>query len=202
MDIRSIEYTIYNNLFEYLNIIKFQPLDDEEGKKRKDKGDFIKTLQFYSYVKIKAVNAAGDIMYVFLLSDNSFVTKSMEFKKLLNTIPERVVQLVIISSEGIKTPVKKFLTKYDKKKLSIKDLRYDHFKIDPRKNSLVPLHRLCTDDETRKVMQDNKVDNLSMFPIIRKSDPQVLWSGGNVGQLVKIIRHTVVGEVLYYRVIA
>lgn len=205
MNVRSVEYTIYNNLFKYLDIIKFVPEADKEEKEgskgRKDKNDFIKTLQFYSYVKVRAKNKAGEIMYVFLLSDNGFVSKSLEFKKLLNTISEKDVHLIIISEDGIKTPVKKFLLKYDKKKLRVKDLKYNHFKVDPRKNALVPKHQVCTEEETRKAMYDNKIDNINMFPKIRRTDTQVLWSGGTVGQLIRIERNTVIGQVLYYRVI-
>lgn len=205
MNVLSVEYTIYNNLFKYLDIIKFVPEADRGEKEgsngRKDKNDFIKTLQFYSYVKVRAKNKEGEILYVFLLGDNKFVSKSLELKKLLNTIPEKDVHLIIISEYGIKTPVKKFLLKYDKKKLRIKDLKYNHFKVDPRNNVLVPKHYVCTEEETRKAMYDNKINDINMFPKIRKTDAQVIWSGGTVGQLIRIERNTVVGKVLYYRVI-
>lgn len=201
MNVRSIEFTIYNNLFKYLDIIKFAPIKENGKPIKKTKEEFIKTLQFYSYVKIKAENKQGEIIYVFLLSDPIFTSKSIEFKKLLNTIPEKKIHLVTVSNIGIKTPVKKFLMKYDKKKLTVKNFLYAHFKIDVRKNVLVPVHKLCTPEETKKIMEDENVDNILRFPKIKNTDPQVLWAGGNPGQLMKIIRKSVIGEVVYYRVI-
>lgn len=197
MSSNLVEYTIYNNLFKYLEIIKFHHIDN----KRRDKKDFIKTLQFYSYVFVKAKNDNDETLYAFIVNNNVLLSKSIEFKKLLNIIQEKEVHLVIISADGLKTPVKKFLSKYTKKKMHIKDLRYDHFKMDPRKNILVPKHIICTEEETRKIMNDNKIDHVGLFPKIKSTDVQVLWSGGNVGQLIKIERNTTVGKILYYRAI-
>ena len=140
-------------------------------------------------------------MYVFLISDSTLVSKSLEFKKLLNNIPDKKAHLVIVSKEGIKTPVKKFLEKYNKKKLTIKNLLYVNFKVDVRKNVMVPLHILCTLEETKKVMEDNKIDSIMLLPKIKHDDPQVLWTGGKPGEMIKIIRRDLTGEVLYYRVI-
>ena len=207
MNIRSTEYTIYNNLFKYIDIIGFEPvLEEDNGKDtavKKEKEDLIKTLQFYSYIKIKALNKddPNDIMYVFLISDSTTVSKSMEFKKILNTIPDKKAHLVIVSKDGLKTPVKKFLAKYTKKTLFVRDLLYANFKVDVRQNALVPLHILCTLEETKKIMNDNKVENLHEFPKIKHDDPQVLWVGGKPGQLIKVIRRDKTGEVLYYRII-
>jgi DNA-directed RNA polymerase subunit H (RpoH/RPB5) len=207
MDIRSIEFTIYGNLFEYIDIVGFTPvLEDNDEKNvsvKKEKKDLIKTLQFYSYVKIKAVNKKdkNDVMYVFLVSDGTLVSKSLEFKKLLNTIPDNKAHLVIVSKGGIKTPIKKFLLKYTKKKLLVKNLLYANFKVDVRKNVMVPLHKLCTLEETKKAMKDNKIETLMQFPKIKHTDPQVLWVNGLPGQLIKVVRRDVTGEVLYYRVI-
>ena len=183
----------------------FTPVDSVDEKKSPilEKNELIKTLQFYSYVKIKAMNKTddNDIMYIFIISDSSLVSKSMEFRKILNTITDKEAHLIIVSKDGIKTPVKKFLSNYTKKKLVVKDLLYAHFKVDVRKNIIVPVHKLCTVEETKKIMDDNKIENLAHFPKIKSVDPQVLWTGGKPGQLIKIIRRDVVGEVIYYRVI-
>lgn len=197
MSSSSTEYNIYNNIIKYLGIINFKI----EGKKIENKKDFIKTLQFQSYVKIKAKNEKDNIMYAFLLEDDRFVSKSIEFKRLINTVQEKNIDILIISRNGIKTSVMKFINTYTKKNMRIKDLRYEHFKIDPRKNLLVPKHHLCTEEETRKIMSDNNIEDINMFPKIKKTDVQVLWLGGSVGQLVKIQRNTIIGLELYYRVI-
>ena len=202
MDVQSIEYAIYNNLFIYLDVIKFTPVVSDDLKdSRKKKKDFIKTMQFYSYVKIKAANADGEVMHILLLKGGGFVSKSMEFKKLLNMIPDPEFHLVIVSREGLKISVKKFLAGHDSKTITIKDLRFNHFKSDPRKNLMVPKHTLCSDSEAITVFRDNNIEDPLQFPWIKSTDTQVLWIGGKVGQLVKIERPSTIGIVLYYRII-
>jgi DNA-directed RNA polymerase subunit H (RpoH/RPB5) len=207
MDIRLIEFTIYNNLFKYIDIVGFTPVpgdgDNIDDPIKKSKKELIKILQFYSYIKIKAVNKGdeNEFMYIFLVRDNSIVSKSMEFKKLLNTIPMKKAHLVIVSKDGIKTPVKKFMLKYVKKKLVLKNLLYAHFKVDIRENIMVPIHILCKPEDIEKIMIDNKIVAITQFPKIKNNDPQVLWVGGKQGQLIKIVRRDVIGEVLYYRLI-
>ena len=202
MSTSSVEYVIYNNLFTYLDVVKFKPFcDEDKSAVKKNESEFTKTLQFYSYVNVKAKNNKGDILYAFILGDGKFGSKSAEFKKILNVIREKKVHLITISRGGIKTTVKKFLLKYSKKKLIFKDLCFNNFKIDPRKNVMVPKHTLCTKEEMKRVMHDNRITDSAQFPRIHRSDPQVLWTGGEVGELIKIERPSVTGIVLYYRII-
>ena len=195
---RSKEYTIYRNILVYLDVIKFEPTVEARNT---TEDAFIKTLQFYAYVSVKAVNAAGESLYVFLLGDVGFSSKSMEFKKLLNTVQETEAHLLIVSEEGLKTPVKKFLMKYKRKTLHIKDHLYVNFKVDPRRNVMVPRHTICSDDEARKILTENKVESPANLPRIRHTDPQVLWAGGHPGQIVRIERKSDIGEEMYYRLI-
>ena len=205
MNITSVKYSIYKNLFKYLKIIGFTPVTDAKKPVVQEKSDFIKTLQFYDYVKIKAVRSGEkkkkETMYVFLVSDMSLVSRSVDFKKMLNVISEKETHLVIVSKKGIKTPVKKFLSKYTSKKLYVKDLLYENFKIDIRKNIMVPKHILCTPSETKAILHHEKLTSTSQLPKIRISDPQVLWVGGAVGDVIKIVRYGKRGEVPYYRVV-
>lgn len=195
---RSNEYTIYRNALVYLAVIKFEPT--EEARDMTEEA-FIKTLQFHAYVSIRAVNAEGEPLYVFLLGDPGFSSKSMEFKKLLNTVQESEAHLLVISEEGLKTPVKKFLLRYRRKTLHIKDHLYVNFKVDPRRNVMVPRHTLCSDDEARMILAENKVESPANLPRIRHTDPQVLWAGGHPGQIMRIVRRSDIGEEMYYRLI-
>ncbi len=208
MTTKPIDYIIYGNILDYLSITGYTPLnDDGSDYKKKDKDDFVKTLQFYSYIKIRATSQQPEtgmgpsIAYIFFIGSDELVSKSSEFRKLLNVIPEKDVTIITVSREGIKTPVKKFLHGYTKKTIYIKDLYYDQFKIDPRKSVMVPKHTICSEDEVKKLMSDGKIESISNCPIIRHTETQVLWIGGKPGQLVKIERPTDMGVDLYYRVI-
>ena len=198
MEIVSAEYNIYNNIFEYFKIIKFVPTD----AKKKERVAFMKTMQFYNYVKIRATHQDGRILYAFLLKRESGFTKiTSEFKSILNTIKETDINLLTFSEKPVKRSVRLFINKKSPKKIKFQGMLFKHFKVIPMNNKLVPKHTLCSSREMERVMQDNCIIHPLHFPKIHVTDPQVIWIDGKLGDLVKIQRQTDIGHVLYYRII-
>ena len=192
----SIDYsTIYRNVLKFISTRGFEiDIAIEE--------DINRSFQFREYIKISA-KKNDESLYVILTSvDNSVVSKLIEFKKIINSIKDKNPIIIFISEKGIKSSVDKHVKLLKRtKNIKIQNLLYSHFKVDPRDNVLVPKHILCTEEEKRIVMEDNSIEDEMLFPVIRQNDPQVIWLGGEPGQLVKIIRRDVTGEVLYYRII-
>jgi DNA-directed RNA polymerase subunit H (RpoH/RPB5) len=196
MNVLPVEYNIYLNVFKYLEVIGMT-----SDEKERTAEEIQKALQYYMYLSIKATNADNDVLYVFIVRDNKYVSKSAEFRKILNLVKEQVAHVIVISQEGLKNSVHKFMVGYTKKKIKFKSMLYNHFKVDPRNNILVPKHTLCTDTETKKIMSENKIEHINIFPKIKSMDPQVIWINGQIGQLVKIERYSLIGTYTYYRVI-
>lgn len=192
----SIDYsTIYDNILKFISTRGFKVDTVIEE-------DINRSFQFREYIKISAKK--NDVsLYVILTSvDNSVVSKLIEFKKIINSIKDKNPIIIFISEKGIKPSVDKHVNILKRtKNITVQNLLYSHFKVDPRDNVLVPKHILCTEEEKRTIMKDNSIEEDSLFPVIRQNDPQVIWLGGQPGQLVKIIRRDVTGEVLYYRII-
>jgi DNA-directed RNA polymerase subunit H (RpoH/RPB5) len=195
-----VEYLVYCNLFKYLEIIKYCPVDDTDGEQMEET-KLMETLHLSSYIKIKAEHETkGDILYIFLISDPTITEKTAEFKKLLNTISEQNSSVIIVSKNGIKANVAKWLSTYDKKVIrSFTEFKFVSFKMDPRNSVMVSKHTVCTDKEVKQIMDDNKIDDLLKFQKILSSDPQVLWAGGRAGDLIRIDRQTVSGPAVVYR---
>jgi DNA-directed RNA polymerase subunit H (RpoH/RPB5) len=195
------EYAIHANVLKYLDIIGYK-VEGKSGDSKLSVEEVVKTLQFYTYLYMKASNKDGGTMYIFILGEDSILSgRSGEFKKLLSRISEKKAKVLVISSEGLGATVLKFLDKYNKKKLEVIDLTYKHFRIDPRANTMVPKHELCTEEEVVRIMKDNSIDDIWQFPIIRQDDPQVIWLGATRGQLLRIQSISSIGHVLYYRVV-
>ncbi len=73
--------------------------------------------------------------------------------------------------------------------------------IDITKNDLVPKHVLLTDNEKRELMNKYKIV-LRQLPRIFVNDPVIQNLGGQIGDIVKIVRESpTIGESLYYRVV-
>jgi DNA-directed RNA polymerase subunit H (RpoH/RPB5) len=203
MNVKAIEFKIYKNILKYLQVLGHDVIaDDGKQEMPRAKDDIVKTLQFYSYIKIKSVHPVSGIMYIFIVQDSSIVSKSAEFKNnIFNTIPEKKFILTVVSRDGIKIQVHKFINKYTKKNVVLNDFRYTVFKDDLRNNVMVPKHELCTDAEKVKILKDNFITDDSYCPGISKNDMQVIWTGGKPGQLMRITRNDITGPVIYYRII-
>ncbi|MBI2005590.1 MAG: DNA-directed RNA polymerase subunit H [Candidatus Aenigmarchaeota archaeon] len=73
--------------------------------------------------------------------------------------------------------------------------------MDITKNDLVPKHVLLTDNEKRELMNKYKIV-LRQLPRIFVNDPVIQNLGGQIGDIVKIVRESpTIGESLYYRVV-
>jgi DNA-directed RNA polymerase subunit H (RpoH/RPB5) len=197
-----VEYTIYLNMLKHLSVIKFEPVaeDSVEILNTLDELSYVEEMRKNEYFRIKARKENGELMYIFILQADN-VPKSNNFQKMVNTISENKSHVYIVGGRPIKEQIKRHLHKNVKKVLNIRYFTYDNFKVDPRFHELVPFHTLCSDDEMAQIIRDNKIEHISQFPKIKKSDPQVIWNGGRIGQLMRILRKTDIGECVYYRII-
>lgn len=195
----SIEFN-ENNI--YLNILNY--LHKREAKIEFKSADTLKeiskNMQFQSHVYIKTRYPSGEIMYVFLLSKKNTVSKSGDFKKILSVVKEKNVKVMVVSPNGLKPMIKKFLKSYKGKQFNVLDIMYKYFVVDPTRNVFVKRHEICSEAEKKRALYDNRVKGKNM-PRILKTDPQVMMLDGEVGQLVKIYRTDPVCPSVYYRMI-
>jgi DNA-directed RNA polymerase subunit H (RpoH/RPB5) len=76
-----------------------------------------------------------------------------------------------------------------------------HLQFDLLEHSLVPNHRLLTNDETEVVMKRYNINSLQKLPEISRFDPVSKIIGIRPGQVCEIIRPSKAAiESLYYRV--
>jgi DNA-directed RNA polymerase subunit H (RpoH/RPB5) len=197
MSFRSVEFMIYGNLTKYVINILGCKIDS----KQLDKKQFEKSMQFDSYIKIRATDNSKIPLYAFIIKDNEIVSKSGMFKKLMDNVPEKEIRIIIISRNAIKFTIVKYLKAPKRKIITYKSYLYDSFKNSITTNVLVHPHTLLTIDETAKLLEDNELDSVNRLPKISKKDAQIIQINGDIGQVVKIVRSDVTGPVVYYRVI-
>jgi DNA-directed RNA polymerase subunit H (RpoH/RPB5) len=187
------EFRVYENLFRYLDIIGYAPEGDRQEKK-----EFLKSMQFHGYVSITAKQDKKSIRLVVIDGTSDISRRTVLFKGMLNA--NKGPYIIVVTALPVGSQIKKLMaTKF--KTVKFKNFLFKHFKKSPRDNAFVPLHTLCTDAEMATIMEDNCITDTDQFPRILHSDPQVMWIGGEPGQLVKIDRVTDVGPEQYYRFI-
>ena len=202
-----VEYKVYKNAYKYIKIKKFNIIDDKTNIDNKqldgqpnDLKQFSKTMQFHSYIRIKAENDL-ETLYVFIVGDPAFVSRVEKFKQLINTIAEKKCQLVMISANNVKNTILKYLGSNDKKSIKFRNLNFNYFKTDPRNHVLVPKHTLCDPEKVTQILSEYHLDDVSQFPQIKLSDPQVVWVDGDVGDVIEIERLDINTVTLMYRVV-
>lgn len=203
----SVEYTIYKNVFKYLDGVGYEPCEDAVHTK----SQFLKTMQFHSVVVIKTKikdtkiskdTSGSDMKYVFIVKEPSFV-QTTKFSQLISTIRHPNARVMIISETGI---AKNVLAKHRKKMghtTHIENRLYDHFKLCPQSHILTPKQTLVTDEaEKKKIAKDFAIKNpgRTMSLISCTDDPVAIWLGAKQGDFVISHRRDKNGPSLYPRI--
>jgi|GEM_PF-469638 len=69
------------------------------------------------------------------------------------------------------------------------------------KHELIPKHLKITDKEKKQLIEKYHVNSLKELPKIFKNDPGLQGLNVKSGDIVKIIRHSPTGEMIYFRVV-
>lgn len=192
-------YNIYNNICRYIENIGSETVEHEVL----NKSEFTKYVQFNPFIKIKTQNIQNpeETIYIFLIIDNTLVTRTQSFIKLLNNVPGTRENVTIISKDELKKSILKSLIKYKKKDIKVKSLSYIYFKVDVRNHIMVPKHVLCSEVEKKNILSEMLITSHNMLPKIKITDPQVVWLNAKIGDVILITRNDITGPVLYYRLV-
>jgi DNA-directed RNA polymerase subunit H len=75
-------------------------------------------------------------------------------------------------------------------------------KVDILKHSLVPNHRIISEEERTEIMKKYRISRLKQLPKLRVFDPAVVAVGGSIGDVIEVTRKSsIAGELKYYRLV-
>ena len=153
-----IEYTMYNNILTFANRLGYTSL---VGKKITSMSEMTKTIQSQPYIKIHAEKNEGKkkkSIYIFLVLDKTYTSKSNEFTKLIKAVKDPGSIVVIVDPEAStkKTKLsdknKNIKLLITQKNLTIKYMRRSTFKLDILNHALQPHMELCTAEEINGIL--------------------------------------------------
>ena len=105
--------------------------------------------------------------------------------KMLNRINYEAVDVLIITSIKVSTGISKSLYSMSTKKRSFRSFTYTLF------NSILPEHELVPKYEILSKSQITQLKdcliNPDMLPSVFENDPQMIWLGARVGDIVKFV---------------
>jgi DNA-directed RNA polymerase subunit H (RpoH/RPB5) len=162
--------------------------------------EFKRKMQLTSYVVHHLENKKdGTRVDAYLFkADSKYMRTTSEFTKLLDRYREPY-HIMIFSKEKLNTYLAKAVRKYSS--LKIENFLHKHFIVELSKGPLCSEHRVLSPEETKEVCLDLMAHGHKL-PAIPVDDPQNIWIGGKINEVVKIVRYSeITGLSIGYRII-
>jgi DNA-directed RNA polymerase subunit H (RpoH/RPB5) len=166
-----------------------------------DKESFRKTIQSDQYVRIECSDKRHDrTVLIFLFSEVSkYVASSTDMKKLLAKIKEPF-HVILITHQALNVYHRKAIA--SQKHLHVNVYRHEIFDLILPNGPLCYPHRILSRDEVLKLTNDDLCCYVINLPKILDEDPQCIWIGAEVGDVIEIqMLSDITGETCQYRVV-
>lgn len=190
---------------KYTNIQKF--IVDYRQYKIEDKfhdfTSFKKTIQIEQYIVHKCTNTKkGKIIYIYIFRENSkYLKTTSQFKRLMDKIPEEPTDVIIISKNELSVYINKALLKYNH--IRIYNYMHKYFSIELAVGPLCSKHTILSNNEVKLLCSRDLIIHPLSLPSISINDPQNIWIGGELGQIIKIESISeITGKTIRYRIVS
>lgn len=193
----EIEYNRYNNILKFITDWRGYQL----SSKKLTLDEFRKTTQTDEYVKIECYDTKKSVKVVIVIFDENskYIKSSQDMKKLLNKFTEPL-NIILITYDALSVYHRKAINSY--KHLNIYVYRHAIFNLELPLGPLCYPHRIMTRDEVLKLTNDELCCHIINLPKIYDEDPQCIWIGAMVGDVIEIkMTSDIAGEVYQYRVV-
>ena len=136
-------------------------------------------------------------IYLFRI-DSKYILNTINIKKILDKYNDKR-HIIMITKKELNVYLKKTIKKYPN--LNIKNYLHRHFIMELNRGPLCSKHTILTPDEVRSVCYSTMAHG-HKFPAIFESDPQNIWIGGEINDLVKIESYSeITGKTISYRIV-
>lgn len=163
---------------------------------------FKNKMQIIGYVqhKFKDPKHQRNIDIYLFKKDSKYITSTSDFKKILDKYEkDQTVYIIMITKEELNVYRRKSIKQYAH--LNVKNYLHKHFIMEMNKGPLCSKHSILSPEETRKVCYDLRT-HAHKLPAIYESDPQNIWIGGEVNDLIKIESNSeITGIRVGYRIV-
>lgn len=161
---------------------------------------FKNKMQVFEYIihKFHCPKINKDVDIYLFKHDSIYISSTINFKKILDRYPNDHI-IIMITKEILSTYRRKSIKQYPH--LNIKNYLHMHFIMEINTGPLCSKHTILTPDEVRNVCY-TFMSHGHNFPSIFDTDPQVIWIGGEINDLIKIEPYSeMTGKTVRYRIV-
>lgn len=163
--------------------------------------NFKNKMQIFEYIlhKFSDPKHPDKIIDLYLFKhDSKYISLTAQFKKILDRYNSEQT-IIMITQEELNVYRKKSIKQY--KNLTIKNYLHKHFIMEMNRGPLCSIHSILTPAETKAVCY-NIMTHGHKLPAIFESDPQNIWIGGEINDLIKIESYSeITGKSIRYRIV-
>jgi DNA-directed RNA polymerase subunit H (RpoH/RPB5) len=163
--------------------------------------NFKNKMQIFEYVLHKFVNPKfpDKVIDLYLFKhDSKYISLTAYFKKILDRYNTEQT-IIMITKEELNVYRKKSVKQY--KNLVIKNYLHKHFIIEMNRGPLCSVHTVLSMEETKAVCYDIMSHGHKLAAIF-ESDPQNIWIGGEINDIIKIDTYSeITGKSTHYRIV-
>lgn len=189
------------NRYENLHIFAEEWRKFKRISNKKDKISFRKEIQQYEYAKLEYLNENnGRNIHIYLFSKKSkYAEQSQHLKRLLARIKDPS-DVILVSALPLKIYSIKAINIF--KHLNVKRYLHENFSLIIPNASLCYRHRIMSNTEVLDLLNNVLYCHLINLPKIFVEDPQCIWIGAEVGDIVEIsMESNINGEHLQYKTV-
>ena len=199
-----MSYNIYKNVLKMINMPYYRGLilDNPEIKEK----EFISQININNHIEVKCrkkeeIMKAGSTIIFYITTDNSGITRTVvEFKKLMDKIPNKIKDIYIINNKDFSQQVYNTIAilypQYNVMKLNSSTFEYEW-----PKHMLVPKHEIISNNEYNEFAKYLTIVNPINLPNILMNDAQCIWIGAMPNDIIKITRNSIIGESITYKIV-
>jgi len=163
----------------------------EEFKHEMQINEFI----LHNFIDIK--NTKVDI-YLFKI-ESRHISNTVNFNKILDKYDGKTpLNIIMITKEELNSYRRKSINQHN---LKVNNYLHKDFNIEKSKGSLCSKHVILSDKESQTALYSNMIEKESL-PKISELDPQIIWIGGQPGDIIKITPYSeITGFSIVYRLV-
>lgn len=192
-----MSFAEYNNLFLFMESRKWTQIPSEVLKQE----IFEKTIRLFGYIPIYGKNADNEDSVIILVSRESTISHHKQhFMRMFNKEHSKAKHMIIVSESLLSASIQN-APEISSSNVTLESISATRFRIDIRRAALVPVHRIMTKKESEELLNFWHCE-AHQLPKIKLDDPQVIWLGAKVGDVIEITRmNEMSGEGKYWRVV-
>lgn len=196
-EISYLPQLVYENVIKFLEFPQYRNLKIAE-KDRLNPTEFVEKVIRQQYVVINAKDSSDHAIAVIVFNSgyNAFTHDGKKISNLIKTVGSSD-EIILVIQDDISTSIRNAIDEVSDKK-DVKIYQYQLFTAELPIVLGVPQHRILRGAEREAILSDIKV-RPSELPSILDTDPQIVWIGGKMGDIVQILRTDGRGISEFYR---